>query len=355
MAGNMIYLIAFGGAALISYVAARLTIKLAQKTNILDQPADERKIHDQPIPLLGGLPIYSAVLLVVYIFWQLGWLLDSRIDSQLIFWLLVCGLILLINGIVDDKYRLPAWLTILAPIGVSLVMIWQGLEISTITNPGGGVLQLTQHLSPGLIWLIPLLTFLWLMGMTYTTKLLDGVDGLTSTIGLIASMVVFLVSLDWDIEGSTTSIMSLALAGALLGFLVLNWHPAKIFLGEAGSTMIGFFLGVLAIISGSKIATALLVMGLPLLDIVWVIVARIRMKRPFWQGDRQHLHFRLMMAGLTQRQVVLFYSGVSLLFGLVSIFFTTKAKIGALLFLVVLMIILSGWLNIKLRGDVRKA
>jgi UDP-N-acetylmuramyl pentapeptide phosphotransferase/UDP-N-acetylglucosamine-1-phosphate transferase len=120
-------------------------------------------------------------------------------------------------------------------------------------------------------------------------------------------------------------------------------------LGEGGSTFIGFALGVLSIISGSKIATALLVMGLPVLDILWVIIRRIKNKRPIYQGDNEHLHFRLMRAGLNQKQTVLFMSFVSLCFGFVSILFTTKAKIGALVIVIVLMFILSSFLNYKLK------
>jgi len=200
-------------------------------------------------------------------------------------------------------------------------------------------------------WLSIIITFLWLLATTYTTKLLDGIDGLTSSIGLVASLVIFVVSLSWDVVGSTTSILSLALAGSILGFLFFNWYPAKIFLGEGGSTFIGFSLGVLAIISGSKIATAILVMGLPLLDIIWVIARRVKAKRPIWRGDKNHLHFRLLDAGLSQRQVVIFFSIISLLFGLLSIIFTTKAKIGALIVVIVLMFIVSTWLNYRLKQN----
>jgi len=158
-----------------------------------------------------------------------------------------------------------------------------------------------------------------------------------------------MVSLSWDVIGSTTSILSLILAGSIFGFLILNWHPAKIFLGEGGSTFIGFSLAVLSIISGSKIATALLVMGLPLLDILVVIVKRICLRKPIWKGDKEHLHFRLLRSGFSHRQIVLFFSTISLSFGLVSIFFTTKIKISALLLLLSLMILLTIWLNIKLK------
>jgi len=243
----------------------------------------------------------------------------------------------MINGYLDDKYSLAPKISIGGPILASLIVIVGGLKIAYITNPSGGVLYLDGLFNWDFIGLA--ITFLWLMGITYTTKLLDGIDGLTSSIGLIASLVIFGVSMSWDVAGSSTSLLSLALAGSILGFLIFNWHPAKIFLGEAGSTFIGFALGVLSIISGSKIATALLVMGLPVLDIFWVIIKRIKRGQVFWHSDQEHLHFRLLKSGFSQKQIVLFLSAVSLSFGIISIFFTTKIKISALLIVIILMII----------------
>lgn len=327
-------------------------VVLAAKWHVLDLPNISRKIHDRPIPLLGGAAVFLSFLLTVLLLWQLGNLFDARINISLVFWFLVASFILIINGFLDDKYRLPAYISIIGPIISVVIVMIAGLKISYISNPIGGIIYLDNIFSSLSIWSVAIpmaLTFLWLMGMTYTTKLLDGVDGLASSIGLIASVIIFFVSLSWDVSGSTTSLMSLSLAGAIFGFLILNWHPAKIFLGEGGSTFIGFALGVLSIISGSKIATALLVMGLPVLDILWVIIRRIKNKRPIYQGDNEHLHFRLMRAGLNQKQTVLFMSFVSLCFGFVSILFTTKAKIGALVIVIVLMFILSSFLNYKLK------
>ena len=338
--------------AVICFVLSKIVIALAYKFKILDYPRGERKIHSQPTPLLGGLAIYFTLVIMIVILGQNQQLLDTRIDVSMISWFLFSGLILMVNGYLDDKYQIKPYVSILGPILASLAVIIGGLKIVYVTNPGGGVLYLDQLFSAlpgGGDFFIFLITFIWLMGITYTTKLLDGIDGLASSIGLIASIVVFVVSLSWDVVGSTTSLLALTLAGALLGFLFMNWHPAKIFLGEGGSTFVGFSLGVLAIISGSKIATALLVMGLPVLDIFWVILRRWKKKRSWYQGDNEHLHFRLLRAGFSQQQVVMFFAAVSLAFGLVSIFFTTKTKIGALIILLATMAFLSTWLNYKLK------
>lgn len=320
----------------------------------MDYPKSDRKIHKEPTPLLGGVAIYSSLLLVVLALWQFNLLDDTRISLSAIAYFMLAGLILMVNGVLDDKYTMSAKISIWGPILASVVVIWGGMQITSITNIDGSVLYLNDFLAnifgnSNFQFLPIIITFFWLMGITYTTKLLDGIDGLVSSIGLVASIVIFVVSLSWDIDGSATSLLALALAGAIFGFLILNWYPAKVFLGEAGSTFIGFSLGVLAIISGSKIATALLVMGLPVLDILWVIVRRIKNKQAFWHGDKNHLHFRLLDAGLSQRKIVMLLTSISVFFGIVSIFFTTKTKIGALIFLMILMFFLSTYLNYKLK------
>lgn len=354
MPGNSFYFLGiFIVTAALSFILTKAFIKIAGHFNILDYPKTERKIHKDPVPLLGGAAIYLAWLLVILFLYFSGNLLDQKTPWSLLAWFLGAALVLIVNGILDDKYDLPAQVSVLGPVVASLMVIFGGIEITNVTHPAGGVLYLNNVLGANgflLLWFPLLVTFLWLMSITYTTKLLDGIDGLTSSIGFIASLVIFVVSLSWDVRGSSTSLLTVTLAGSIFGFLFLNWHPAKIFLGEGGSTFIGFSLGVLAIISGSKIATALLVMGLPLLDIFWVIVRRLKRGQAFWRGDKEHLHFRLLAAGLSQRKVVIFLSTISLCFGLISIFFTTKAKIGALLILLVFMFILSTWLNHKLKA-----
>ena len=346
----IIWLLTFLGAFVFSLFLTKVVIGLARRWQIMDYPRAERKIHHQPTPLLGGLAIYLAWLFIIAVLYFSGQLFDDRITVSTVIFFLSAGLILIINGILDDKYNLPAAITIWGPILASVLVISGGLTISHITHPAGGILYLDKIFTDTYAILPTIITFLWLMSITYTTKLLDGIDGLTAGLGSVASLVIFIVSLSWDVAGSTTALLSLSLAGAVLGFLCLNWHPAKIFLGEGGSTLIGFSLGVLSIISGSKIATALLVMGLPLLDIFWVLVRRLKRGQPFWQGDKEHLHFRLLAAGLKQRQIVLFFIIVSLSFGLVSIFFTTKAKIGALILMLFLMFILSTALNYRLKN-----
>ena len=311
-----------------------LVRKMAISFQVVDRPGP-RKIHSTPTPLLGGLAVYGSFTLTVIGLWFFGYVKDGRISLSSIYVLLVSGAVLMIGGYLDDRYQLKPVQQFIFPLLAVIFVIASGIRVQFVTNPLGGILHI-----PALLGLV--VAFLWLLGMSYTTKFLDGLDGLTSGITAIGSIAIFFVSLLWDVPGSATSYLALALAGSCLGFLVFNWHPAKIFLGEGGSVFCGFVLGVLSIISGSKIATALLVMGIPILDVAWVIIRRM------WQGssptvaDRKHLHFRLFDAGLSHRQVVILLYLLTASFGSVSLLLSSGGKVMALAAMVGVMIVLAG-------------
>jgi UDP-GlcNAc:undecaprenyl-phosphate/decaprenyl-phosphate GlcNAc-1-phosphate transferase len=171
---------------------------------------------------------------------------------------------------------------------------------------------------------------------------LDGLDGLVSGVTTIGAIIIFIVSLTWDVPLAGTSALALIVSGLFGGFLIWNFFPAKIFLGEAGSTLAGFLLGILAIISGGKIATALLVMGIPILDAVWVISRRLFLEKTSpTHADRKHLHFRLLDAGLSHRQAVLLIYLLVVLFGSLSLYNTTQGKLILLGLVVVTMLVLA--------------
>jgi len=268
------------------------------------------------------------------IFWSLGYIEDIKISATYLLAILVSGLILTIGGILDDIYNLKPWQQIIWPIISILLIITIGIKVEYVTNPLGGVLKFPYYL--GLIF-----AFFWLLGMIYTTKVLDGLDGLVVGITTIGSIIIFIVSLYWDIPSSGTSFLALILAGSCLGFLIFNWHPAKIFLGESGSVFCGFLLGILSIISGSKIATALLIMGIPILDVFWVIIRRIWQKKSPTKADRKPLPFRLLDIGLNQKQAVIFLYTLTTAFGVTSLFLQSRGKVVALFILILFMIFLA--------------
>lgn len=308
-----------------------LVWKLAGKLNIVDRPDSERKFHQGNIPLLGGLAVFFAFFIVLFIFRDKLLTGDLRPEHWLGFFIGACWLML--GGFLDDKYDLkPAWQFVFPVLAIASV-IAGGVQIEKMTNPFGGYLYLGSASA--------IIIVFWLLGMMYTTKLLDGLDGLVTGLTAIGSLVIFLFTLTSKYYQPDISLAALVLAGASIGFLFFNWHPAKIFLGEGGSLFLGYALGVLAIISGGKIAIALLVMGIPILDVVWTILRRLAGgQNPFKFADRKHLHFRLLGAGLTVRQSVLLYYLVAILFGLSALFLQSVGKVMALAALAIIMLLI---------------
>lgn len=344
-------LVSFGSAV----VLARLLMAGAQRWRVLDDPgaAPDRKQHARPTPLLGGVAVILASWLSWLVLLAAGVLPSDVLPMKHLIGLGVASLIILIIGVLDDKWRLSVGWQLTGTIVAALVIVGTGIGVQYITNPLGGIIWLNQtsvtifswqgmpyHL---VLW-ADLFTFVWLLGATYTTKILDGLDGLVGGLGVIGSLVVFLLTLRPEVSQPAIGLLALGLAGAAAGFLVWNWHPAKIFLGESGSLYIGFLLGALSIISGGKIATALLILGLPILDLLWVIIQRVRHRRsPLATADRLHLHFRLLDAGLSVRQSVLLLYGVIIVFGFSTLFVHGIWKLVALSLLLIVMISLVWW------------
>lgn len=324
---TMEYLLAFLLSLLLSAVLVPPTIWLARKLDLVDQPG-ERKVHQQPTPLLGGLAIFVAFFSLIY--WFKDVLLGGNLEPYHFFGFFVGGLFLMIGGFLDDKYNLKPAQQLIFPLLAIAVLIAGGVEIEKITNPFGGYIYLGAWSG--------VLIAVWLMGMMYTTKLLDGLDGLVTGMVGIGGLVIFLFTSTTRYYQPDLALASLLLAGACAGFLIFNWHPAKIFLGEGGSLLLGYILGVLAIISGGKLAIALLIMGVPILDVAWTIARRlVAGKNPFRFADRQHLHHRLFDLGLGHRKTVLIFYAFALVFGLSGLFLQSLGKVYALLAVVAVM------------------
>jgi UDP-GlcNAc:undecaprenyl-phosphate GlcNAc-1-phosphate transferase len=242
----------------------------------------------------------------------------------------------------DDRYELSAKQTWIFPALAALCVVWSGVGvgITFLTNPLGGVISLQHHVLG--VPLSGIFVWVWIMGMTYTTKILDGLDGLTAGIALIGGLVLFSLSLTARINQPIIATLAVVFVGALCGYLVYAFNPASIFLGEGGSTFVGFFLAVLAVLSGAKIATAVLVMGIPILDVAWAIVRRLWQGQSPFTADRRHLHFLLLDAGMSQKQAVLFLYGVSAAFGFIAVFLQSLGKLVALFLLIGVMISILG-------------
>lgn len=345
-----VYAVAALAAAAISGGSVAVVRYFAVRWDIIDRPSLPRKQHQHPIPLLGGIAVYLGVALpVIGLAFFSPWLVGHNLSLKTLGGVLLAGLLLVVVGAIDDKKNLLARWQVIGPLVAIGIMLVAGLGIRQVTNPFGGVVPLDQWTFilgwwqgvPATITLwADAFTIIWLLGMMYTTKLLDGLDGLVSGLGAIGALMVFLLSSATRWQQPDTALFAAVVAGACVGFTLLNWHPAKIFLGEGGSVLVGFLLGVLAIISGGKIATALLIMGIPILDVVWVIGRRILVERtnPFRTADRKHFHFRLVDAGFSHRQAVLVFYCCALLFGSLTLVLQSSEKIVALGVLLLVMI-----------------
>ncbi len=325
-----------------------LVKKMAWRLKIVDEPVGERKLHRGPIPLLGGVAIFLGFWLVVAAVRTCTPGLEKNLSLGQLLALFGGSAILMFGGYLDDKYNLKPKFQIIFPLLAALLILLGGVNLKEITNPFGGVIALDflrwGHFLP-LVWL---LVFFWLMGLMYTTKLLDGLDGLAAGLTAIGGLMIFFLALMPRFYQPDVALLALIFSGANLGFLVFNFHPAKIFLGEGGSLMIGYILGTLAIVAGGKIATTLLVMGIAALDVLMVAVRRWRRHQPFWQADAGHLHHRLLALGFSQRQVVLFFYGMAIGFGLLTLFLQSRQKLVALSVLIgigIIVSVLAGFLS----------
>ncbi|HEX3302681.1 MAG TPA: MraY family glycosyltransferase, partial [Thermomicrobiales bacterium] len=227
--------------------------------------------------------------------------------------LLVGALVMCAVGALDDTRRVRALFKLYAQIGVAVLAWCGGFRILAIEVPFLGVLSMGVFALP--------VTVAWIVGITNAINLIDGLDGLAGSLTLVACAILFLHTYFWprDDPQFTISLLPAALGGAVLGFLIYNWHPARIILGDAGAYFLGLALAVAAIIGGAKIATTLLALGLPILDVAWVAISRAQRGSSVVQADRGHLHHRLLDLGWSQARIVASVAGASLAFGIASL------------------------------------
>jgi UDP-GlcNAc:undecaprenyl-phosphate GlcNAc-1-phosphate transferase len=357
------YLPAVFIALFLSALLTAIIAKIASWAGIVDKPDKIRKFHEKATPLLGGTAIFFAFFLTLSLFFPR--LIAGDLDANHWVGFFLSSLVLIIGGYLDDRFNLSPKAQLIFPLVAILLLLLFGINIEKISNPfGQGYIYLDSIRLPifslfgqqlTIVLLSDLLISFWLLGMMYTTKLLDGMDGLVGGVTMIGSVIIFLFTITERYFQPDIALASAVLAAACFGFLIFNWHPAKIFLGEGASLFLGFALGVLAIISGGKFAIALLVMGIPILDVVWTIVRRLRQgKNPFRFSDRGHLHFRLLDSGLSVRQTVLLYYLIALSFGLSALFLQSFGKLMAFLMLSLIMLILISVFNFRDKLNIPK-
>ena len=312
-------------------------IFLAQKTGAVDKP-DARKVHTKPIPRIGGIGIYLAFLLSI-IFVSVISNFDGE-TLRTITGLLISGSIMFLVGIIDDYENLPAKVKLLGQIIAAAVLtVFFDVRVDFITDPLGDYIYLE--------WLAVPVTIFWLVGLTNTVNLIDGLDGLAAGVSGLAAITILLVAMEQHFFLIT--ILTAALAGAALGFLFYNTNPARIFMGDSGSLFLGFMLAAISIVGAVKSAATLaltvpiLALGIPILDTTFAILRRYLGGQPIFKPDKGHLHHRLLSLGFTQRQAVFLMYIISAMLGLSAIALTeVNFQIAVLILLVVFSSIFYG-------------
>lgn len=332
-----IYSWAFAAALIVSLVLTPAVILLANKTGAMDAP-NARKVHTKPIPRIGGLAIYAGFMAAVaFVAVKFG--LDGELLKETV-GLIVSGSLIVAVGLVDDYKDLPAKIKLLGQIcAAAVLVVGFGVRIDFVTDPFGGYLYLEWFAIPA--------TMFWLVGLTNTVNLIDGLDGLAAGVAAIASFTILLIALEQNFI--LVAVLTAALAGAAVGFLKYNFHPAEIFMGDTGSMFLGFMLAGISVTGAVKsVATIALIvpifaLGLPILDTTFAIVRRLRGGVPIFKPDKGHLHHRLLSVGFTQCQAVLLMYVISALFGLSAIALTeVSCQIAAVILLLVVAAIIYG-------------
>ena len=296
-------IVTFVAAMLLAVALTPLVRRLMLRLDAIDTP-DQRRVNKSPLPRGGGIAVAFAFLVVavgVLVVNDRLELVDIpfTISASELSALLAGGALATVIGFLDDYFQLRARWQLLGQLAVALLAVAAGITVTYLNNPfGGGTIQLEGAFAIGF-------TMLWIVGMINSINFIDGLDGLSSGIALIAAATLGLISLTTTVAQPFIAVLCFALAGALLGFLRWNFHPATIFIGTSGVMFVGYTLAVLAILGTAKVAVALLVLGVPIIDTFWIIVRRVANGRSPFTPDRGHIHHRLLDLGLSHGQTVL--------------------------------------------------
>lgn len=345
-------------AFLLTIIATPFVIALSNKLGLIDDPNKRpHPAHTQQriVPRAGGLAIYGGIVSSILLF--------IPINQQIIGIILGLTLLLLI-GLADDKLKhFSPYLRLALLFLAAAFPVIAGIGISFVTNPfsifsiySSTYLRLDQMIVPlnlfgtyHIFVLADLLAFFWIVTLTQVINWSKGVDGQMPGITLIASLTLGFLSLKFFYQGDINQLnvakLSFIVAGSSLGFLIFNWFPAKIFPGFSGSTILAFMLAVLAILSGAKLATAILVLAIPSADFIYTFFRRILSGHsPVW-GDRGHLHHRLLDLGWSHKQISLFYMSISAIFGILAVLIDIQSKAFVVLGILIVLLGIILWLN----------
>ncbi len=353
-------LLPFFLAFIITFCLVPISIKYIKQLGLIDNPKlhiHPAIIHTKPVPRGGGIPMFLGALITALIVLPI-----NKITQSIFF----AAFLVLVIGIIDDKLNAKSKdvapvLRFLVTILTAIIVVGSNVSIKFITNPLGGIYHLDAmkisfpviHVSILLSDVISVMWLIWIMNILNWSK---GIDGQMPGIVVISAVVIGLVGLRFIPGGELATLdvkLSFIIAGCALGFLLFNFYPAKIFPGY-GATALYLLLGVASILSSAKLATAILVMGVPSIDALFTIGRRIYQKQALFKGDKKHLHHILLRLGLSQRQIALFYWIVSAILGIISLTLQSASKILAILMLAGLTIGTLFFLHSFLKNDTDK-
>lgn len=299
---------------------------------------DGRHMARKNVFRVGGIAMIIAFNLSIFIN-------SDLVITPSLYGVIFASVLVLLVGVWDDV-REVFWKTqFFYQIAIAMLVYIFGLRIYAITNPLGGTIELGS--SWGVICSV-LLVIIWIVIIINSLNWLDGIDGLSGGVSFICAMTMVYLSLTPDVNQPAVAIIALIMAGAMLGFLVFNFYPSIVIAGTSGSMFMGFSLAILAIFAGTKIATAILVLAIPIMDFAWVIGERIRNKKSIFKADRNHLHHKLMNLGWSQRKIAMHYYAVTIIIAIVALNTRVIGKSITLLLAVAIMAVSIFFINKKL-------
>lgn len=318
-----------------SIVLTPIVKRIAFRVGAVDKP-NYRKVHARIMPRLGGLAIFGSFLIAYFIFKPQD-PISNAIEASFIpieTAIIIGALLIIITGVLDDMYEISAKAKLIGQlVAAGIVVIGGGLEISFINLPFGGVLDFGYFSIP--------LTVLWIVGITNAINLIDGLDGLAAGVSTVALLT--LAAMAFIMGDVYVMSMAALLAASTSGFLVYNFHPAKIFMGDTGALFLGFMISVLALMGFKNVTVVALIipiimLGVPISDTFFAIVRRVREKKSISEADKSHLHHCLLNIGFSHSQTVLIIYGIAALFGLAALLFSQATLWGGILLISIMLL-----------------
>lgn len=315
-------------AGLISFIMTPLVIRIAHRFGAIDVPKDERRMHNKPMPLWGGIAIFTGFFVSMFLF--------SNIATGKLIGLFIASIVVLVTGMIDDIRPLGAKSKLLMQIIAAIILVKSGFEINYFSDffGDGGYIYLANLALP--------ISVIWIVGVTNTVNLIDGLDGLAAGISAIAAVTLsYIAIINYRYDAA---LITLILAGSSIGFLPYNFNPAKIFMGDAGALFLGLVLAAISVEGALKGATAItvvvpiLALGVPIFDTAFAILRRLINRRPIMEADKGHLHHRLMSIGLGQKKTVLSMYLISALLGAGAIALLRQNWLHAIILLILVIV-----------------